>query len=216
MAAVRMKPEYGPTLGQLLAPRWRAASRPVHWTAGGAGIALIALLAAAALTLQSTTYSHGGSVPFSFSYRGLYRVAPDRGGYVKVQSHSSDGALKYSYSVDPLKLPPYSGELTGELPVYAAGYISLLRERFADFVLQGEGMAKVNGVYGYAVFYTAVVGGREMWGRDVLLLPERPGVREGVAIEMLTPAVATSTVSAPIEIGNAGALAGPLKSFTFG
>ena len=80
-------------------------------------------------------------------------------------------------------------------------------ERFADFVLQGEGMAKVNGVYGYAVFYTAVAGGREMWGRDVLLLPERPGVREGVAIEMLTPAVATSTVSAPIEIGNAGALA---------
>ena len=26
MAAVPMKPQYGPTLGQLLSPRWRAAS----------------------------------------------------------------------------------------------------------------------------------------------------------------------------------------------
>jgi hypothetical protein len=215
MAAVRMKPEYGPTLGQLLAPRWRAASSGARWAAGGAGAALVALLVALALTLVSPTYSHGGSVPFSFSYRGLYRVAPDRGGYVKVQKRAADGAVEYSFAVDPLTLGAYAGELTGALPLYANGYIARLRERFAGFALEGEGMTKVNGTYGYAVVYTARLGGREVWGRDVLLVPERAGAREGVAIEMLTPAVPTSTVPAPMEIGAAGTLAGPLKSFAF-
>jgi hypothetical protein len=216
MASLRMQPEYGPTLGQLLAPRWRAASRAARWAAIGAAVALVAVLVAAALTLENPAYSHSGRVSFSFGYRGLYRVAPDAGGYVKVQSHSADGALKYSYAVAPLELPPYAGELTGELPLYAVRYTAFLRARFADFVLAGEGKAKVNGSYGYAVFYTTVVDGREMWGRDVLLVPERPGAREGVAIEMLAPAVAVSGVQAPIEVGSAGVLEHPLKSFTFG
>jgi hypothetical protein len=216
MAAVRMKPEYGPTLGQLLATRWQAASQLARWTAIAGAVVLVAVLVAAALTLENSTYSQGGRVPFSFNYRGLYRVPHSPGEYVKVQSHSSDGALKYSFAVAALKLPAYTGELTGELPVYAAGYIASLRERFAGFVLAGEGKAKVNGMYGYAVFYTVVVNGREMWGRDVLLLPERAGVREGVAIEMLAPAVAIVGSQAPIEVGSAGVLADPLKTFTFG
>ena len=216
MAAVQMKPEYGPTLGQLLAPRWRAASRFARRAAIAGAVVLVAVLVAGALTLENPTYSQGGRVPFSFNYRGLYRVPHGPGEYVKVQSHSSDGALKYSFAVAALRLPAYTGELTGELPVYAAGYIARLRERFAGFVLAGEGKAKVNGMYGYAVFYTAVVNGCGMWGRDVLLLPERAGVREGVAIEMLAPAVAIVGSQAPIEVGSAGVLADPLKTFTFG
>lgn len=216
MPAVQMKPEFGPTLGQLLAPRLRASSRLLRWSAIGGAIALLAAIVAAALTLESASYSHAGMVPFSFSYRGLYRVAPDPGGFVKVQSHTPSGALHYSFAVAPLALPSYAGELTGELPLYADGYIVSLRKRYAHFVLAGEGKAKVNGVYGYAVFYSALVDGREMWGRDVLLLPERAGVRAGVAIEMLAPAVATYGVPSPMEIGSAGVLAHPLKSFTFG
>jgi hypothetical protein len=41
-------------------------------------------------------------------------------------------------------------------------------------------------------------------------------VREGVAIEMLAPAVAIVGSQAPIEVGSAGVLADPLKTFTFG
>ena len=47
-------------------------------------------------------------------------------------------------------------------------------------MLRGEGKTRVNTVPGYEVLYTATVDGREMYGRDVLLLPERPGAREGV------------------------------------
>jgi hypothetical protein len=216
MVAVPMKPEYGPTLGRLLSPRWRAASPLARATVIAAVVGLLALLLGAALTLENASYSHGGTVPFSFAYRSLYRVAPDPGGYVKVQRHSSDGELEDSYAVEPLSLPPYAGELSGELPLYASAYIRALGQRRAGFVLRGEGKTRVNGVPAYQVLYTAIIAGRSMYGRDVLLLPEREGVREGVDIVMLTSPTANSQVDSPLEVAGTGVLLRPLKTFSFG
>jgi len=64
---------------------------------------------AVALTLENASFSEGGKLPFSFAYRGLYRTAPDPGGYVKVQRRRSDGTLEDSYAVEPLLLPPLLG-----------------------------------------------------------------------------------------------------------
>jgi hypothetical protein len=216
MTAVPMKPEYGPTLGRLLSPRWRAASPMLRGIVIAAGVGVVAVLVAAVLTLENATFSHGGAVPFSFAYRSLYRVAPDPGGYVKVQRRRSDGTLEDSYAVQPLVLPPYSGESSGELPVYAAGYIRGLQRRDAGFVLRGEGKTRVNAVPAYQVLYTATVDGRTMYGRDVLLLPERAGAREGVEIVMLTSPTANAQVDSPLEVASTGVLLRPLKTFSFG
>jgi hypothetical protein len=217
MVAVPMKSEYGPTLGQLLAPRWQRATRRGRWAAMGLGAALLAAAIGLGLTLENARYSHGAPVPFSFSYRGLFRVHPDPGGYVKVQSRDDDGALKYSYAVDPLRIPRYSGELFGELPLYAAGYIHTLQHRDRGFVLRGEGKTRVNThLVGYQVLYTAEVEGREMYGRDVLLLPSSKGAREGVDIVMLTSTTATTQVTSPLEVAGTGVLLRPLKTFSFG
>lgn len=216
MVAVPMKSEYGPTLGRLLAPRWRTTSRPVRGAILAAAAALLTAAVGLVLTLVPPTYSHGGSVPFSFSYRGLYRVTPAAGEYVKVQQLGSDGALKYSYAVAPLLLPPYSGELSAELAVYASGYIDELSRSEPDFALRGEGKTQVNTVPGYSVLYTTEVQGRKMFARDVLLLPERARARQGVDIMMLTSATASSQITSPLEVASTGVLAQPLKSFTFG
>jgi hypothetical protein len=216
MVAVPMKPEYGPTLGRLLSPRWRAASPRLRAAVIGAGVGLLALLIGAALTLENASYSHGGKVPFGFAYRSLYRVSPDPGGYVKVQRHSADGVLEDSYAVEPLSLPPYSGELSGELPLYASGYIRALAQRHGGFVLRGEGKTRVNTVPAYQVLYTAIVDGRPMYGRNVLLLPERQGAREGVEIVMLTSPTANAQVDSPLEVAGTGVLLRPLKTFSFG
>jgi hypothetical protein len=212
-----MKREYGPTLGRLLSPRWRRASRLARVAVVGAGVALVVLLLAVGLTLEDAHYAHGGPVPFSFSYRDLYSVRPDAGGYVKVQSRWPDGTLKYSFAVDPLRLPAYAGALSGELPIYAAGYIRALSRDSETFALRGEGKTRIsNTLTGYQVAYSADVEGREMYARDVLLLPERAGVREGVIIAMLTSPTASAQVTSPLEVGETGVLLRPLKNFSFG
>jgi hypothetical protein len=216
MVALQMKPEYGPTLGRLLQPRWRSASRLARAAVIAAGVALLVGVLAAVLTLENASFSYGGRVPFSFEYRDLYRVARDPGGYVKVARRRSDGRLEDSFAVEPLRLQPYSVGLSAELPLYAAGYIRELGSRYEGFVLRGEGKTKVNTVPAYAVFYTALVEGQTMYGRDILLLPERPGAREGVDIVLLTSASESSESATPAEVGTTGVLQRPLRSFTFG
>lgn len=217
MVAVPMKPEYGPTLGRMLAPRWHAASRLSRGLVIAAGVALAVAVVGAALSLLNATYSHGGPVPFSFSYRGLYRTAPDSGGYVKVQSRWSNGALKYSFAVNRLRLPAYSNEPSAELALYTAGFIRSLAHHSSGFVVRGEGKTRVNsGLVGYQVLYTTDVEGRPMYARDVLLVPQRRGAQNGVSIVMLTSPGASRQVSSPLEVGTTGVLLRPLKTFTFG
>lgn len=216
MTAIPLKSEYGPTLGRLLAPLWHSASAAARAAAIVCGVGLLVLLIAAGLTLEDAKYSHGGPVPFSFDYRDLYRTAPEPGGYVMVQRRGSDGRLEDSFAVAPLRLPPYAGALSGELPLYASGFIGTLSRRYAGFVLRSEGKTRVNKVPAYDVVYTALIDGQKMYGRDVLLLPEGEGVRSGVDIAMLAHRATGSHVDSPVEAGGSGVLATPLKSFSLG
>ena len=216
MASVPVKPEYGPTLGHMLAPRWRRAGAAARATVIIAGIALLALAAGVVLTLLPASYSQGGAFPFSFNYKGLYREAPEPGGFVRVAAHYPDGSLKYSFAVNPLVVPPYRGEASGALPVYATGYARRLPARFPGLERTGEGKTRVNKVPAYQVLYKVRIDGREMYGRNVLLLPEKPGARRGVEIVMLTAAGATSEVKEPSEVASGGVLLRPLKTLSLG
>jgi hypothetical protein len=177
------------------------------------GVGLLALAVGGALTLENAHYSHGGAAPFSFSYRGLYRTAPAPGEYVQVRSPAR-GPLRNSFAVGPLRLPAYTTSLSAELPLYASSYINGLRHRYAGFVLRGEGKTRVDTVPAYTVAYTARIAGRTVYGRDVLLLPERPGARAGVHIVMLSSP--SSQVTSPLLVGAAGVLERPLETFAFG
>lgn len=217
MTALPMRRGYGPTLGRLLAPRWHAASRLARAAVVAAGVGLVAVAVGAGLTLENAHYSHGGSVPFGFSYRDLYSVRPEAGSFVKVESRWPDGALKYSYAVAPLTLPAYSGEPMTELPLFATGFIHALGGRLRGFEFRGEGKTRVSNTrIGYQVLYTTDVEGEEMFGRDVMLMPQRAGAREGVVVSMLTSPTASTQVSSPMEVGETGVLLRPLKTFAFG
>jgi hypothetical protein len=218
MPALPLKSEYRPTLGELLAPRWRRSSRAVRalWVAAGALLA--AVVAGAALTLASPTLSHGGPVPFSFAYGGLQRATPAPGWYAQVQ-RAREGRIGDSFAVGPLTLPPYRGELGAALALYATDYIRGLAAQHipgrTGFVLRGEGSTQLDSVPPYAtynVFYTTTVGGREMYGRNVLLLPDRRGAREGLEIAMLT-AAGNRQVTSPLDVGVKGPLEEPLGTF---
>jgi hypothetical protein len=214
MAAIPLKPEYHPTLGRLLSPHWRAASRSVRLLVMALGIGLVGVAVAVVLTLESPSISYGGPTPFSFKYRGLHRTTPDPGGDVKVWRLRGP-RLEDSFAVRPLTLPPYQGSLSGELPLYASGYIRALSLRLPGFELRGEGKTRVNTVPAYNILYTTLLGGRRVYGRNVLLLPERPGEREGVEIAMLTSPTANSQVTSPSLVASVGVLKNVLRTFTF-
>lgn len=212
MTSIPLKPQYGPTLGRLLEPRWRSAPRVARIVVVAVAVALVAAAVGGALSLLDARYSHGGRVPFGFSYKDLYRTTPNPGGYVKVASTSS-GRLRNSFAVAPIVLTPYGGSVTGELPLFAAGYIHTLERRFVDFKLKGEGKTRITSTLaGYDVRYTMLLDGRAMYGRDVMLMPPGWHEHEGVVIEMLTDERAS--VAKPVA--NSGALEKPLKTFAFG
>src|SRR5580704_14922618 len=186
MPAVPLKSEYGPSLGELLAPRWRAASRALRVVVLVAAVIVVGALAGAFAHFEHPTFSYRGAVSFSFRYGGLYRANPEAGGYVKVR-RVEGGRLEDSFAVGPLLLPRYSGRPSAALALYATAYIQRLADRYRDFGLRGEGWTQVDSISRYAVynvFYTAMVQRRAMYGRDALLVRERPGERRGVAISM--------------------------------
>jgi hypothetical protein len=215
MATLPLRPEYQPTLPQLLTPAWRRASRGVRWLVIAAAALLVVGAAALVLTLLPARISYGGPTPFSFSYKDLYRTAPDPGGYVKVARFTPSGRLEDSFAVEPLTLPPYQGEQSGAEPLYASGFVRSLAAHSQGFELLGEGKTRVNLAPAYNIFYTTLVGGQTMYGRDVLLVPERPGARAGVVIVMLTSPTANEQVTSPLLVASAGVLYEPLRTFSF-
>jgi hypothetical protein len=212
MTSIPLKPQYGPTLGKLLEPRWRSAAPTTCAFAIAVGVGLLALMIAIVLNLLNASYSHGGAVPFSFEYRGLYETAPNPGGYVRV-ARSSGTKLEDSYAVAPFSIGPYVGSVTGELPLAAAAYTNKLAIRFHGFRLEGEGKTRISSTLaGYQVLYSALLDGQELYGRDVILIPPHQGASKGVVVEMLSNEPAS--VSKPVA--SSGVLETPLKTFAFG
>lgn len=214
MRAIPIKPQYGPTLGRLLSPRWRAASGRVRALVVVACAGVVALLVGAAFTLLDAHLVHGGPVPFNFRYRGLYRVAADPGGYARVAKPQS-GPVDASFAVDPLHVPAYSGSVTAELPLAAATRIRQLAATVPGFDLVGEGKGRVTGLNGYAIAYTERgSGGRTLYAREMLMLPLGAGAQDGVDVVMLSRP--DSNITSPTLVGSTGILQLPLQSFAFG
>jgi len=212
-----MKPGYGPTLGVLLSPRWRAASRATRVALTAAGVGLLALLLGAGLTLENSHYSRGGSLPFSFEYRELYRAAPEPGQLVRVSSRWEGGRLKYSYAVSLMRLPPYTIEPGAEVALFASSFARQLARTVPGFEFRGEGKTKIsNTLTGYEMAYYASAEGERLFVRDVVLLPAGAHPREGVVVWMQSAATADSAVHSPLEVGETGVLLRPLKTFSFG
>ena len=115
-----------------------------------------------------------GRVPFSFSYRGLYRVAPEPGGYVKVQSRGADGALKYSFAVEPLRAAAVRGRAVGRAAALRGGlHPRAARALRATSCCAARARRASTTRSGYQVALHGHGRRQQMYGRDVLLLPER-------------------------------------------
>src|SRR3954462_13795653 len=113
-----VRPEFGPTLPELLGPRLRALPR-----VGQAAVALLALIVVAVAVYAYATRGSGASertvvvrapLAFNFIYRAPFAMEAPRTGEL-----GRIGARGQSFSVRPLRLAPYRGDSSGVLPVLA-------------------------------------------------------------------------------------------------
>jgi hypothetical protein len=212
MPAVR--PEFGPTLPELLGPRFRALPQALRLgLAALGGVVVVAIFYALVLRGDGAdakrTVVVRTPVAFNFVYRAPFRrLAPQDGELARV------GSASQSFSVRDLQLPSYRGDAAGFLPLYAAQQEAQMARAFPAFVWRSDGRANINQQQGFEiVFQFRRPGGPLTYGRRVLLLPSVTA-REGVDI-LVTAARSPAIVRAD-DVGHNGGLKTALRSFRFG
>jgi hypothetical protein len=215
-----VRPEYGPTLPELIAPRLRALGRGGRVAVGA--VALVAVVAvAAALSLRNGDGRRGIVVerPIAFNVlapAALHRVAPRSGEVLRLRT-ATGAADPQSLSVRPMRLPAYQGDVSAALALRSVRLIEEMRRRIPGFLWRGDGRARINDAPGYQIIYQATVGGRTIYGRRVLLFPDPgagPPPRDGLDID--ARAARSPAVPSVDAIGRNGALKLPLTSLRFG
>ncbi|HWI73312.1 MAG TPA: hypothetical protein VNT55_15250 [Baekduia sp.] len=212
MSAVR--PEFGPTLPELLGPRIRVLPRVVRLALAVLG-ALVVLLLLYALFLRGDGVKAKRAVivrepvAFNFVYRAPFRKeAPQAGELARV------GSKDQSFSVRELKLPAYRGDAAGFLPLYAATLEAQMAKDLPGFAWRADGRTNINKQQGFEiVFQFRRSDGTLTYGRRTLLLPNVTA-RQGADIWAIAPR-SPSVVRAD-DVGHNGGLKTALRSFRFG
>jgi hypothetical protein len=194
MVAARVKPEFGPTLPELV--QARVVRLPAHLRSvlvavalGAVVVALLALARGGATVLSV----RAGATSFGFSYESMRREAAPPGEYALLVARRGP-TLVARIEVGPLGLPAYAGDMSGLEPVVAASAIRTLSAHTPGFVLQSEGPTSVNGLAGYNFTYTRPLDGATYYGRVILLTPQYSGERRGVTIAMLAQPVLAGVI----------------------
>ena len=212
MSAVR--PEFGPTLPELVGPRIRSWPRPARLALVALGVlVLVAIVYVAFLRGEGAKAKRAvivrSPVAFNFVYRAPFaKQAPRAGELARV------GSKAQSFSVRELRLPAYRGDAAGFLPLYAATLEAQMAKDLPDFAWRADGRANINKQQGFEiVFQYRGPDGARMYGRRILLLPNVTA-RQGADIWAVAPR-SPSIVRAD-DVGHNGGLKTALRSFRFG
>jgi len=214
-----VRPEFGPTLPELLGPRIRALPR-----GGRIALAVVVALVLVALVYvlrRDTEDTRARAVvrePIAYNLvypPALVRVRPHAGETLRLQTPPGTPAPQ-SFAVKPFKLPPYHGDSTGILTLMSANMITRMQSAYAGFAWRGDGRVNYNRQPGYEILFQAKIGGRTTYGRRTMLVPggDTPPT-EGVDITML--AARSPAVPRVDAVGAAnGALKTAIRSLRFG
>lgn len=215
-----VKPEFGPTLPELMGRRFGISVRTAGLLLAGV---LVAIIAAGIVKKEQGDGTVRAIVtgPTAFNLRydpaKLDRVAPRAGEELRLQAPAGT-ADPSSVTVAGVRVPAYAGDDPSVvLPTFASGVIEEMRRSDPGFILRGEGKARVNSQPGYQVQFQTKQGGRVVYGRRTMLFPdprETPGARDGATITLL--AARSKVVTNPDDVGSNGPTKIPYRSFRLG
>ena len=206
-----VRPEFGPTLPELLRPRLAALPRTVRLALAVLAALVVALLAWA-LLLRNTDDTKSVVVrrPVALNFVYAPPFAPQR---PQAGELARVGAAGQTFAVSPLRLPAYRGDAAGLLPLYASQLTTQMERQYRAFVLRSEGRVNVNRIQGYEIVFQFRRNGQLAYGRRVMLLPTTTA-REGA--QLLLTAPRSLAIPRADAVGRNGPLKTPLRSFRFG
>lgn len=218
LAGPPVRPEFRPTLPELLAPGLRRVGRRgvIALVLAGAVLAgLLVVLLARGSGAATRTVVVRAPVAFNLVYDAgrLDRAIPPTGASLLLRTRARDRDPE-SFTVRPITLPVYTGDPAGIEPIVASRLIDEMRRADPEFILRSESRTRINRQPGYQVQFQTRVGGRTAYGRRTILFPDEPGVRQGADITVLS--VRSPTIPNVDAVGSNGPMKQPYRSFRFG
>jgi hypothetical protein len=212
MSAVR--PEFGPTLPELLGPRLRALPRAASIALVVLGVLILLLVARALLHGESAATKLRSVVvrepiAANFVYRHpFHKQDPAAGELARVAAPNGQ-----SFAVRELRVAPYTGDAAGMLPVLASQLEDKMGRELPGFTYRYDGRVNVNRIQGYEIGFQYRRNGALTYGRRILLLPTTTAT-QGVDLLLTSPRLAS--VPRYDAVGRNGGLKTALRSFRFG
>ena len=201
-----------PTLAQVSAG-WPAWAR----RAALAAVALVVLAVIVKVALPASgerAYVHRGDPAFNFLVSSGFKPVRAQGDEIVRFEAARGQTFLQSFSVAPLALPAYRGDLGATLPAIADAEIARLRQAYSDVQIVQEGKTRVNLIPAYSISFASRLGARRLYGRDVLVPEDKPGARTGVRLLLFaTPAAGVGLAT---DVGIRGGTKKPYRSFRFG
>jgi hypothetical protein len=214
-----VRPEFGPTLPELLGPRVRALPKAAQIALAAAAALILVALAAFALRGSEDNRTQAiirKPIAYNLVYPPSLQRAKPRGDETLRLETAPGTEAPQSFAVKPFTLPPYHGDSTGILTLMSANMITRMSKQYPGFIWRGDGRVNYNRQPGYEILFQTKLNGRTTYGRRTLLVPggDAPP-KEGLDITML--AARSEAIPRVDAIGSAsGALKTAIRSLRFG
>jgi hypothetical protein len=215
-----VRPEYGPSLGQLAGPRFRALPGALRAAVATAGAVILVALVVVGIRGENRGLNDvlvREPIAFTLAYKhGLHKVAPQRDEVLRLQTAPGAPAPQ-SFTARPLHLGTYAGDVTADLLRIASARLAQLRQADPGLAYRGEGKARINFIPAYQLSFQTRRDGRLVFGKLYFLAPTTDSdthPADGIEVELLSPR--TGAIPSVSDLGANGLLKTPLRSFRFG
>jgi hypothetical protein len=179
-----LRPEFGPTLPELISRRFSVSRR-----AAAIGAVVVLIVVAIAIEVIADDGRDKFVVHGKPSYNVLYdpsqlhRAAPQGDEQLRLVGKRPHVAVELT--ARPAKLPAFKGDVIGgQLPLYTAQYANRLSRQLPGFQLGDEGKARLNQAPGYQISYTSGPAGNTTFWREVWVMPKADEADQTVVVKM--------------------------------
>jgi hypothetical protein len=179
-----LRPEFGPTLPELISGRFSVSRRAV---AIGAVVALIVI----AFVIK-TVVDDGreklvvhGTPSFNVLYDPslLHKATPANGDLMRLAGKTK--VIETEVTARHANLPPFNGDVIGgQLPLYTTQHTDQLSKELPNLQVGDEGKARLNQAPGYQVAYTSGQPGNRTYWREVWVMPAADKPKETIVLTM--------------------------------